>query len=81
MKKLIVGATLFISGVIGIAAIIISCAVKAAALNGIRMGLMELIFSDSYCPDCPSFALPFSLSILLLALGVNFIIRGYRGKN
>ena len=77
MKFLITGITLFISGVIGIASIIISCTNLMTSYSGIKRSLMIVIFNGF---DDFNLAMPFILSIFLIVLGVVFIIRGFRDE-
>jgi len=77
MKKLIAGATLFISGVIGLAAVIISCAATVAAYSGVKPKLIVLIFEGF---DNFNLAVPFVISIFLLVFGIIFAVSGFRDE-
>ena len=79
MKKLVVGAVLFISGVIGAAAVIISCAVTAAAYGahiGVHTTLTSAIFEGVYGF---SLTVPFVISVLLSLSGAALAASGFRG--
>ena len=72
MKKLIIGATLFISGIIGIAAIIISCVSVVAADRSVG-----ILFGDKGI-GVFNLTTPTAIFILLILFGIVFAIGGLR---
>jgi len=78
MKKIIVGAALFVSGIIGIAAVIVSCAILSASYNGVGQGLLSIMFDGL---NGFNLAFPFILSIFLMLFGVVFTISGFRDRD
>jgi len=79
MKKVIFGSALFISGMIGISSVIISCEVTAAPKSLINYGMMDIIlYPTNY--NSINLAVPLIFSIFLMVWGVIFVFGGFRDK-
>ena len=79
MKKVIFGSALFISGMIGISSVIISCAVIAASKSFIIGGMITIIL-DPNGYNSINLAIPSIYSIYLMAQGIIFVLGCFRDK-